>query len=134
VEKAQEILRASPAKQFKSPTEIANSLDAFVIEETENTIRVLYRALGLKRDDKSIDYPWTSIEKDISRMEEILNRRLALIQEMERPKFGPFIQMLQRRKQQAVLFHKFEKSAISAVEKAPSIMETVSKGLQLISP
>lgn len=126
MKKAWEILRVSPTDYSESPAKIANDLDAFVIEETEHVMYILYSALEFKPDG-SIDYPWASIEKDISKLEEILNRLLASIQEMERPKFGPFIQDWQRRKRRAVMFYKFETTAVNVMGKTLPILDIISK-------
>lgn len=132
--KAYEILQISQeVGQSMSLLEIAQSLNKFILLETDNTIKVFTKTLGLRWENgRPIQYIWTDIEDSIKKLDHSLEEDVARSKMRNRPSIIPYLEAHNSRKKKAIVIQSIKQSATSFKEEAPTIMEAIAKGIQMI--
>ena len=117
-----------------SISDIERELTSYVALKVEQTMELIYSSLGAPWKKKADDrYPWTDIEPSIETLEIALTRTTERLKQIRRPKISPHINKLQRRKKGSFIIKTVRRTVLDVSNKVPSIVDAISKGMQLIS-
>lgn len=104
---------------FMSLDDIAKCLSEFVINETQNTMRKIF---------KNLLFAWEEVEIANESIDDLLD----IIEKLEKPSFDSYLKNLKRNKKRNSVIQSFKHIVIKANEKAPSLFDTLAKGIELI--
>lgn len=120
---------------------IVQELDKYIIAEADNTMVTICKSLILPESfERALalpwmqdhPYPWNDTQRSLISLDGILDSRLSQIREMKRPSIDQHLKALCGQRKRASTVQSLRRVTVDTLEKTPSWITAIVKGIELI--